>query len=88
MYVVLPEWTGLVVAILHRYGITRDELAMRSGISSTYLSKLLNDPEPSRTTCAKVEEGLRKCMEKRGFTLGSISSKPRPHQSNDESAHR
>lgn len=72
MFEILPAWSGQVVAALHRCSITREELAMESEISPTYLSSLLHDPHPAKSTCEKVNVGLERCMRKRGIPLNEF----------------
>lgn len=64
---ILSEWSGDVISTLHRVGITRVELAEESEIGVNYLSTILNQPYPAKSTCEKIDLGLVRCLTKRGL---------------------
>ena len=64
---ILSEWSGDVISTLHRGGITRAELAEESEIGVNYLSTILNQPYPAKSTCEKIDFGLVQCLQKRGI---------------------
>ena len=66
-YEVLTEWSGNVVKWLFRYSITRSEVALKAGISETYLIKALHDTNPYVSSCKKIDSSVAKCLEDRGF---------------------
>ena len=70
--IVLPEWSGNVVSALHRCRIARKELAAEIPMSESHLSAILSYQYPSALQQEKIEEALKRCIEKRGIALGRV----------------
>lgn len=75
---VLPEWNGKVVGVMHRMGMTVQALALEIGVQRTYVSKLLNTPNHLSRTRSKVERGLRSFAEERGINFEELWCTERP----------
>lgn len=80
---VLPEWNGKVVGVMHRMGMTVQALALEIGVQRTYVSKLLNTPNHLSRTRSKVERGLRSFAEERGINFEELWCTERPTKGAD-----
>ena len=64
---VLSEWSGNIVAVMHRCWINYSELASEAGLSRQRLYNILKT-EPIRDyTRQKIDEALRSCLRKKGL---------------------
>lgn len=69
----LSNWSKSVLGTSDQCFISRRELAYESGLSESYLSRLLFEKIPQwDSSVQKVETGLRKCVEKRGIKFEDV----------------
>lgn len=54
----MPEWTCEVIAQMHRYEITSNELAEACGYTKSYLSLVLNGKRSSSRAKVRVSNAL------------------------------
>ena len=66
-YEVYTEWSANVISWSFRYSITQEEIADRSKISISYLSRLLHMQKPYLGSCKKVDNSMKDALEARGF---------------------
>jgi len=64
---VLSEWSGNVVAIMHRCWINYSELANEAKISRQRLYSILKTEPIREPTKQRIDTALRSCIEKKGL---------------------
>lgn len=64
---VLSEWSGNVVAIMHRCWINYSELANEAKISRQRLYSILKTEPIREPTKQRIDVALRSCIEKKGL---------------------
>ena len=73
MAMILPTWNGYIRGTMFRLGISMDEMAWTIGYSVTYFGKQLASEKTTKASRVKIENGLLKCAEKRGFSAQDLS---------------
>lgn len=69
----LSDWSKSVLGTSDQCFISRRELASESGVSISYLSRLLFGKIPLwDSSKQKVELGLKRCVEKRGVRFEDV----------------
>ena len=69
----LSEWSKSVIATSAQCYISRRELAYESGMSNSYLSRVLFNKVPTwDRSKEKIEAGLKTCVEKRGIRFEDV----------------
>lgn len=60
-----PRWTGNIVKVMHVEEITQREVAAEMGISTTYLSMLLNGARTTPDSKARVTQAVNDIRQRR-----------------------
>lgn len=68
----LPHWRGRIAYVMARCQITGTELAIECKTTRQYLSRVLNNKNPSEHVRSLVEKGLRSCVERRGYDFDEL----------------
>lgn len=68
----LSHWRGRIAYVMARCQITGTELAIECKTARQYLSRVLNDENPSEHVRSWVEKGLRSCVERRGYDFDEL----------------
>lgn len=64
---VLSEWSGNIVAVMHRCWINYSELASEAGLSRQRLYNILKTEPIREPTKQRIDAALRSCIEKKGL---------------------
>lgn len=62
----LDKWTGTAVGKMHVYGISQSDLAERLGVTSGYVSALLNQRERPKDAKKKINDAIAQILAERG----------------------
>lgn len=59
------EWTGRIVGLLHTHRITQAELAIEMGVTSQYVSMVLNGKKSPKGISERMETAIRAIADRR-----------------------
>ena len=62
------EWTGRIVGMLHTHRITQAELATELGVTSQYVSMVLNGKKTSKGIDERMETAILAIVDRRNCT--------------------
>lgn len=76
------EWTGEVIADLHRLRISQKQLAVEAGVTQEYISMLLNGKRKSEPGKKRILSALQRMKNKEALTnvnAAILSNHPAQH---------